>query len=215
MATAAQSLVADSKLGSKTEGNLPREPKKQVEQLSGDPRIDAGGSSLTSKPGSDERSVDDDTKGGKSGDMETRAAIGGTSGSNGDGESSEAPCQPKRPLSSFRAQSPTAALKAYEGTSPNTRQLIGRKRGRERRGALLPNTMTAKLVEQAAERHRIKRKAEDEGRDVDEEELDLCGISEQMKSVGSRKPRVTLDDGVDGVLEEDDIVFSKRQRRLS
>ena len=36
-------------------------------------------------------------------------------------------------------------------------------RSRGRRAALLPNTMTAKLVEQAAARHNIKRKAEEEG----------------------------------------------------
>ena len=39
-------------------------------------------------------------------------------------------------------------------------------RSRGRRAALLPNTMTAKLVEQAAARHNIKRKAEEEGRKV-------------------------------------------------
>ena len=61
---------------------------------------------------------------------------------------------------------------------------------------------------------RIKRKAEDEGRDVDDEELDLCGISEQMSTVGGKDERA-LEDGVDGVLEEGDIVFSKRQRRGS
>ena len=128
---------------------------------------------------------------------------------------------PPKGKGSATGASPKAAalgLKAYESTSPNTRLLIGKKRCRERRGALLPNTMTAKLVEQAAERHRIKRKAENEGREVDEEELDLCGISEQMQGVGGGKEeeeKVSEDDDVNGVLEEGDIVFSKRQRQGS
>ncbi|GMI13279.1 hypothetical protein TrVE_jg12586 [Triparma verrucosa] len=109
---------------------------------------------------------------------------------------------------------PPPSVEEYEAISPKTRQMVGQKRGRERRGALLPNTMTAKLVEQAAERHRIKRKAESEGREADSEELDLCGISEQMQKSSSSAASPLMKD-VSGILEEEDIVFSKRQRRGS
>mmetsp|Transcript_8244 Transcript_8244/g.15015 ORF Transcript_8244/g.15015 Transcript_8244/m.15015 type:complete len:186 (+) Transcript_8244:114-671(+) len=109
---------------------------------------------------------------------------------------------------------PPPSVEEYEAISPKTRQMVGQKRGRERRGALLPNTMTAKLVEQAAERHRIKRKAESEGREADSEELDLCGISEQMQKTSSSSASPQMKD-VSGILEEEDIVFSKRQRRGS
>ena len=141
------------KSGSETEGSLSATKPKKPRQLSGDALAQ---SALNSKLEKSERLADISAvgAGGSSGDS-GNASLGSHVGSS----SSAAPPNPpppskRQPLSPPRAQSPTAALKAYEGTSPNTRQLIGRKRGRERRGALLPNTMTAKLVEQAAERHR-------------------------------------------------------------
>ncbi|GMI15753.1 hypothetical protein TrLO_g10281 [Triparma laevis f. longispina] len=121
---------------------------------------------------------------------------------------------PKQKGGTRSATPPPPSVKEYEAISPNTRQMVGQKRGRERRGALLPNTMTAKLVEQAAERHRIAKKAESEGRVVEEEELDLCGIAEQMQKAGGTAGGGLVKDE-SGILEEEDIVFSKRQRRGS
>ena len=62
------------------------------------------------------------------------------------------------------------------------------KRLRERRDALVPNTMIARLCEQASERHQLLEDAKNSPkgiRGVDQEELDLCGLSSQMENAGA------------------------------
>jgi hypothetical protein len=53
-------------------------------------------------------------------------------------------------------------------------------RNRGRRNAMMPDTMTARLCEQAAARHELKRKAEEIGAAVDKEDWELCGITSEM-----------------------------------
>ena len=65
--------------------------------------------------------------------------------------------------------------------SPAASPKRGMKRIRERRDALVPNTMVAKLCEQAAERHEIRKKGGDEA------EIGLCGITEKLGGVKGSK----------------------------
>ena len=78
-------------------------------------------------------------------------------------------------------------------------------RARSRRNAMMPDTMTAKLCEQAAARHELKRKAEEQGVDVDEEDLSLCGITGAMGKAGKRDDDDESDDGMR--------TFSKKRRK--
>ncbi|GMI24141.1 hypothetical protein TeGR_g10242 [Tetraparma gracilis] len=66
---------------------------------------------------------------------------------------------------------------------------------------MMPDTMVAKLCEQAAARHELKRKAEERGEEVDEEDLELAGLNSIM---GKAKPAADEDEEGGG---------GKRQRR--
>ena len=88
----------------------------------------------------------------------------------------------------------------------------GIKRARGRRDALIPNTMTARLCEQAVERFEMQKVAAEKGIEIDDEELDLCGIEKRIGAAGAKS------DGGYGEEDEedsgDDIRTSKRKKKI-
>ena len=80
---------------------------------------------------------------------------------------------------------------------------------------MVPNTMVARLCEQAAERHQIKIKADSMGLEITEEELDLCGIVDGMAKSGKVDSSKEAGEGEGGGEDEEDTgkMFTKRRRR--
>mmetsp|Transcript_28621 Transcript_28621/g.77030 ORF Transcript_28621/g.77030 Transcript_28621/m.77030 type:complete len:215 (+) Transcript_28621:258-902(+) len=60
-----------------------------------------------------------------------------------------------------------------------------KRRRRQRRQGILPNSLDAKLVRSAAHQHVAEAAAHAEGRVLSAEEHDLCGLHEDLKSLGS------------------------------